>query len=47
MNMEDDDRKAILSKYNIKDDQIEQMADFCNQFPIINLEYTVLNENDI
>ena len=41
MNMEDDDRKVILSKYNIKEDQIEQMADFCNQFPIINLEYTV------
>ena len=44
MDMEDDDRNALLS---FSDAQMGDVARFCNRYPNIELNYTLMDEDNI
>ena len=44
MDMEDDDRNSMLK---LTDAQMQDVARFCNRYPNIELNFEVLNKDDV
>ena len=44
MNMDDNHRKSLLK---ISNEKIAEMAEFCNHYPTVNLEFKVKQKNEI
>jgi pre-mRNA-splicing helicase BRR2 len=44
IDMEDEDRRALLK---LDEEKIQEMADFCNHYPTVSLEFNVKNPETI